>query len=358
MPREAAVHITDLSKYFGGVKALDGVSFDIPANTLFGLLGPNGAGKTTLFSLAAGFLKPTRGSVEVLGINVEYISELRGRLTILPQDAMFEANIPLLEQLIFFGRLTGYSRADAHHEALRALSLVGLGDSARRNARVLSHGMAKRLGIAQAFLGRPEVIFLDEPTAGLDPANAKSIRELIRRLKQTTTVIISSHDLDEIQEMCSHVAIIDKGRLIECNEVAAITQADKQIRMSFTRALTAPESNKVLEVAGVTSLTMGQDNEYTIHIDLGRSGRTQENIITDVVQKLVVTGLVPRSISEGASLEDRFLQVTGTGEAKVLCPHCGADLAGNERARRCPECGQPLAAAEPAPRDDRIRPGQ
>jgi ABC-type multidrug transport system ATPase subunit len=358
MATEPAVRIHDLTKHFGQTKALEGVTFDIPANTLFGLLGPNGAGKTTLFSLAAGFLKPTRGSIEVLGIDVEQISELRGRLSILPQDAMFQANIPILEQMVFFGLLSGYSREEARDEALRALGIVGLADSARRNARVLSHGMAKRLGIAQAFLGHPECIFLDEPTSGLDPANARSIRQLIRQLKQTATVIISSHDLDEIQEMCSHVAIIDHGRLIECNEVAAITQADKQLRMSFTRALTPAETKKVLEVAGVTSLAMGQDNEYTIHLDLQRAGRTQEEVIAEVVQKLVVTGLVPRSISEGASLEDRFLEVTGTGEPrKVLCPVCGADLPNAERTRRCPECGQALQPGDLVPREIRIKPG-
>src|SRR5262249_55143431 len=144
----AAVRIQDLTKAFGRTVALDRVSFEIPGNSIFGLVGPNGAGKTTLFSLAAGFLKPDRGWIEVLGINVESISKLCGRLSILPQDALFEANVPILDQLIFFGRLTGLSHAAAREEALQALQIVGLGEAARKNPRVLSHGMAKRLGIA------------------------------------------------------------------------------------------------------------------------------------------------------------------------------------------------------------------
>src|SRR5262245_11631464 len=172
---DTAVRIEDLTKAFGRTVALDGVTFDIPSNSIFGLVGPNGAGKTTLFSLAAGFLKPDRGWVEVLGIDVESISQLRGRLSILPQDALFQANVPILEQLIFFGRLTGLSYEGAREEALQSLQIVGLGEVTRKNPRVLSHGMAKRLGIAQAFLGAPEVIILDEPTSGLDPANARSI---------------------------------------------------------------------------------------------------------------------------------------------------------------------------------------
>jgi ABC-type multidrug transport system ATPase subunit len=351
MAREIAVQITDLTKRFGTTLALDGVTFDIPAHTLFGLLGPNAAGKTTLFSLVAGFLKPTRGTVEVLDINVEDISDLRGRLSILPQDAAFQANVPILEQMIFFCQLSGYTRHEAREEALRALQIVGLADSARKNARVLSHGMSKRLGIAQAFLGHPEVILLDEPTAGLDPANAKAIRDLVRQLKATATLIISSHNLAEIQEMCSHVAILDHGRLVECNEVAAITRADQQIRMTFARALTPAESRKILEVPGVTDLTVDAENEYTLHLDLPRVGRKQDEVIADVVQKLLPGGLVPRSISEGASLESRFLEVTGGRE--VSCPHCAARLLGDVLPQRCPQCGEPLVEASP---DYRIKP--
>lgn len=359
MAHDIAVRITDLTKRFGTTLALDGVTFDIPAHTLFGLLGPNAAGKTTLFSLVAGFLKPTRGEVEVLGINVEDISDLRGRLSILPQDAAFQANVPILEQMIFFCRLSGYDRHEAREEAFRALQIVGLGDSARKNARVLSHGMSKRLGIAQAFLGKPEVILLDEPTAGLDPANAKGIRELIRELQTTATLIISSHNLAEIQEMCSHVAILDHGRLVECNEVAAITRADKQIRMSFVRALTPAESAKVLEVAGVTEVTKDTETDYTFHLDLPRARRTQDEVIAEVVQKLLPSGLVPRSISEGASLESRFLEVTRDKAREILCPSCGTRLAGDILPERCPECREPLVltASEdfPASQDYRIK---
>jgi ABC-type multidrug transport system ATPase subunit len=362
MAQDVAVRVEDLTKAFGRTVALKGVTFDIPAQTVFGLLGPNAAGKTTLFSIAAGFLKPTRGSVEVLGINVERISELRGRLSILPQDAMFQANVPILEQLVFFCQLSGYSRQAAREEALRSLQIVGLGEAARKNARVLSHGMSKRLGIAQAFLGHPEVILLDEPTSGLDPANAKSIRDLIQSLKTTATLVVSSHNLREIQEMCSHVAILDHGRLVECNEVAAITQADKQLRMSFARALTPAEGRLVMSVAGVTGLTMDREGEYTVHIDLAKAGRTQDELIAEVVQKLLPGGLVPRSISEGATLESRFLEVTGQGDAReALCPSCGAHLDPNRLPERCPECREPLNRSArdvpPGPPEERIRRG-
>lgn len=314
-PGEPVIRIRDLVKYFPRTKALDGVSFDIPANSIFGLVGPNGAGKTTLFSLVAGFLKPTRGSIEVLGIDVENISALQGRLSILPQDALFQTNVPILEQLIFFGRLTGLNYEDAREEALRSLKIVGLEEAARKNPRVLSHGMAKRLGIAQAFLGVPEVIILDEPTSGLDPANARSIRQLVRDLRRSGTIVISSHNLREIQEICTHVAIIDKGKLVECSDMESLTRPTRQVRMTFAREMTEEERRTVLQVAGVTSMTRNPENgEYVIHMDLERTPRPQDQVVGEIVQKLLVTGMTPRSINEGVSLEARFLQVTGDDE--------------------------------------------
>ncbi len=310
--REPAISIHKLSKYFPRTRALHRVSFKIPKNSIFGLVGPNGAGKTTLFSLVAGFLKPNDGYIEVLGVDVENISALQGRMSILPQDALFQANVPILEQLIFFGELNGLSYEAARQDALRSLQLVGLTDSARKNPRVLSHGMFKRLGIAQAFMGDPEVVILDEPTAGLDPANARSIRQLIREMCRTGTVVISSHDLREMQEICTHVAIIDRGELVECSDMDSITKATRQVRMTFARELTDEERKTVLGVPEVTALTRDPERiEYVIHLDLERAKRPQDEVIAEIVQKLLLTGMMPRSINEGASLEARYLEVTG-----------------------------------------------
>ena len=152
---DAAVSVRNLTKRFGRATALEEVSFDVPQGTLFGLLGPNGAGKTTLFSVAAGFLRPTGGTIEVLGIDVAEISRLRGRFSMLPQDAAFQGGIPIIQQLDMFGRLNGFSASEARAQAINALELVGLGEVARKNARALSHGMMKRGALCQAFLGNP-----------------------------------------------------------------------------------------------------------------------------------------------------------------------------------------------------------
>ena len=308
----AAVHIEGITKTFGRQKALDNVSFDIPAGSVFGLLGPNGAGKTTLFSIIANFLKPDSGKLTVLGISVDNIGELQGRLSILPQDALFQSNVPVREQLEFFGLLSGMSKAQAADETTRVLTMVQLMDAQKKNARALSHGMTKRLGIAQAFMGKPEVIVLDEPTAGLDPVNAAGVRRLINDIRQTAkaTLIISSHNLAEIQEMCGAVAILDVGKLVECKSVAELTEFTGVVRMTFGRKLTELEWAVLRQQPGVTNVTVDTQGEYNLEV-APPNGQTQEQLIGNLVSELAKQGIVPRSVKEGASLEEKFLEVTG-----------------------------------------------
>ena len=346
MAIDAAIRVTNLTKLFGVTVALDKVTLDVPKGALYGLIGPNGAGKTTLFSLIAGFLKPTEGEIEVLDINVEEISRLQGRLSILPQDALFQSNVPIIDQLNFFGRLLDYSKEEALERSIRALSIVGLGEQARKNPHALSHGMSKRLGIAQAFLGDPEVVLLDEPTAGLDPGNAHAIRQLIQKLhKEEKTVVVSSHNLKEIQQICTHFAIIDRGVLRQDGRMDNLVRADTIVRMTFARDLRGEEIQAVRSVPGVKSIASEREGEYIIHLDVGKGGEDapvpvakratsstdsatepmtpiiggdddlemptdRESVISAIVKTLLTYGLVPRSVTEGASLESRFLEIT------------------------------------------------
>ncbi|HEX5046808.1 MAG TPA: ABC transporter ATP-binding protein [Gammaproteobacteria bacterium] len=304
----AAVRIAGVSKRFGAQLALDGVTFDVPAQSVFGLLGPNGAGKTTLFSIVASFLKPDAGTIEVLGKDPSRISELAGRLTILPQDAEFQRNTPILEQLIFFRMLDGRDRAAAEREALDCLELVGLHDYAKRSARTLSHGMQKRLGIAQAFLGQPEVILLDEPTAGLDPANARQIRDLVASLRKRATIVVSSHNLGEIQELCDHVAILDHGRLVTAGPVADLTAGARELEMRLSRPLDSAEIARLTGAAPVDAVDASNAPDYRLrlaaHVDWDAA-------LALVLKALLDIGVVPRRMHEGRSLERHFLEVTG-----------------------------------------------
>src|SRR5262245_17985145 len=251
-----ALRIQNLSKRFDKTLALDDVTFDVPMGSIFGLLGPNGAGKTTLFSIAAGFLRADGGSLRVLGTDISHVSELQGRMTILPQDAAFQRNVPIVEQLVFLRRLDGSDAATAQREVTEAMERVGLAQYRKRGVHALSHGMLKRLGIAQAFLGQPDLILLDEPTSGLDPQNARQIRDLVRELQQSrrVTTLISSHNLGEIQELCDHVAILAKGKLIVAGPVADLTRQGRIVEVTFARPLTPQQDATLRALPAVSAL--------------------------------------------------------------------------------------------------------
>lgn len=320
---ELALSVNEVSRSFGKIKALDRVSFSVAPQSIFGLLGPNGAGKTTLFSITANFIHADGGTIEVLGIDVRRISRLRGRLTILPQDALFQRNVPILEQMVFFRLLGGKTRHEAEEEVKRTLEMVGLGEYMHRRVHSLSHGMVKRLGIAQAFLGDPEVILLDEPTSGLDPKNARQIRDLIRELRAHATVVISSHNLAEIQELCDHVAILDVGKLVVAGSVAEITRAGRKLEFTLSRALSPEETDKLAALKGVGSIQSTGPERYSVSLDLkGLDGTGAEDIaadeaITVLLRILLDLGITPREFREGATLEEQFLKVTGKGDQEL-----------------------------------------
>ena len=210
----SVIKVTNLSKSFGSKAALKDVSFEIEQGKTTALIGPNGAGKTTLFSILCGYLKPDSGQVEVLDYNIED-PKLFSKLSALPQDAQLDPRFSLEKQLNFFGRLQGLSKLNAMNETQRVLELVGLKDNLTARVSELSHGMRKRVCIAQALINKPEIILLDEATAGLDPANAREIRNIISDLSDQATFILSSHDLNELERLCSNILYLELGVLSE-----------------------------------------------------------------------------------------------------------------------------------------------
>jgi ABC-2 type transport system ATP-binding protein len=314
---QVVLKVNQISRRFGNTKALDNVTFSVNAQSIFGLLGPNGAGKTTLFSIVANFIHADSGSIEVLGYDVKEISKIKGRLTILPQDALFQQNVPILEQLIFFRLLDGKTRTEAEKEVKQTLDMVGLGEYAKRRVHSLSHGMIKRLGIAQAFLGNPEVILLDEATSGLDPKNAKQIRDLIKELKTRSTVIVSSHNLAEIQELCDHVAILDNGKLVTTGSVAEITRTGRKLEIHLSRLLTEEETGTLLSLPGIASISASSPGHYSISLNLsgmeigGQNEDPADRVSSGLIRAILDMGITLREFREGVTLEEHFLKVTG-----------------------------------------------
>ena len=306
----SAVNIQGISKQFGGFFALKDVTFDIPTSSVFGLLGPNGAGKTTLFSIAAGFIKPTAGNITLLG-DIDVRSPRRfGRLSMLPQDARFQGGIPVIEQLIMFCRLAGEDATAARKSAEKALEIVGLAKIANKAARTLSHGMMKRVALSQAFLGDPEVVFLDEPTAGLDPDNARNIRNFVKEYSKNRTVVFSSHNLQEVQDICSHVCILDHGKVVQTSTMSDLTRTSHLVRIGPNKSLPLNVEKELVAHRLISSIERTGGIEFNVRLDL-EGDQQQDEAMKQIYETLFAHGIYPNSVNQGASLEARFLELTG-----------------------------------------------
>ncbi|MBK6659887.1 MAG: ABC transporter ATP-binding protein [Proteobacteria bacterium] len=211
VPR-ALVEVRDASKHYGAVHALDGVTLDIVPGEVFGLIGHNGAGKSTLFKMMMGLIAPSSGTIRIDGVAVDGVDfrEVRRRIGYLPENVVFYDNLNALETLHFFARLKGIGPSG--HRAL--LERVGLGAAATRRIREYSKGMRQRLGFAQALLGQPRLLFLDEPTNGLDPDGIREFYAILAELRADgVTIVLTSHILAEIQQRVDRLAIIAAGRV-------------------------------------------------------------------------------------------------------------------------------------------------
>jgi len=258
------IKVSNLNKFFGQKQALNNVSFEIHQGQPIALVGPNGAGKTTLFSVLCGYIRPTSGSVSILG-HAPGSKATFGRLAALPQDAQLDPRFSVAHQLNFYGQLQGFDNKKSQAETLRTLELVGLRDIVNEQPSVLSHGMRKRVSIAQTLIGSPEVVMLDEATAGLDPLHAREIRTLIATLAQHTTFILSSHDLSELERLCQQVLYLELGLL---REHQTLINDDQQSYLTLRTERQIPELIAALaNIKQVTGVINSQDREYLISVE-------------------------------------------------------------------------------------------
>lgn len=260
------IQATNLSKNFGPKTALSNVSFEIQRGAPVALVGPNGAGKTTLFSILCGYIRPSTGNVSIFGHPPGH-SQNFGKLAALPQDAQLDPSFSIAHQLKFYAQLQGYSKKNSLIEAQRTLELVGLSDSLHEKPDALSHGMRKRVTIAQALIGQPEIVMLDEATAGLDPLHAREIRDLVAALSDQVTFILSSHDLSELERLCQHVLYLDKGQLKQHQ-----TSESEQGLRYYTLRMEQQEPGLIEALSAlkqVSQVSMRQDREYQICVTAG-----------------------------------------------------------------------------------------
>lgn len=227
-----ALETESLVKTYGAVRALDGLSLNIPAGGVYGVLGPNGAGKSTLFRIALGLVRPTSGTARLFGAPTGHSALLR-RVGAMIETPRYPPYLTAREVL---GMLALESGASGSADIGYWLERVGLGGAADRRSGTFSVGMKQRLGLAAAFFTRPELVILDEPTSGMDPAGIQEIRALIRDLadKEGVTVILASHQLDEVRRICDRVAILSKGKLAAEGSVADLTGGSARLRLQVS----------------------------------------------------------------------------------------------------------------------------
>lgn len=209
------ISISNLSRSYGNVRAVNNVSFQIASGEVIGLLGPNGAGKTTIMKTLCGFLEPSVGRIEVNGIDVATNpKEAQSAIGYLPENLPVYPEMTVVNYLAYAAGLRGVQDQNMNREIKRAIEATDLVDRAMDRIGSLSRGLKQRVGVAQALLGSPKVLVLDEPTNGLDPNQAAQMRTLIRRLASTATVILSTHILSEVEAVCDRVLMVKGGQLV------------------------------------------------------------------------------------------------------------------------------------------------
>jgi ABC-type multidrug transport system ATPase subunit len=302
---DCVVEVDGLRKQFGNVVAVRDLNLRIPRGGVFGLLGPNGSGKTTTISLVLGLVRPTAGTIRLFGQDTRDAQlQALQRIGAMVESPAFYPDLSGRANLRFFqgiGRRGGKSVDEL-------LEMVGLAGRADGSFRTYSLGMKQRLGIAYALLGDPELVFLDEPTNGLDPSGMAEVRELIARLAQAGhTIVLSSHLLNEVEQVCSHVAILARGQLLAQGHVRELLHSQGAVRLRTTADDKAAQVLAALDWVG------------TVHVDGGyivasaspdRAGELTRELCR---YEVYVTEMLPQRVS----LEDFFLQVTGEAAAEA-----------------------------------------
>lgn len=228
------IEVSHLTKQYGNHLAVDDVSFTVADGQICGLLGPNGAGKSTIMNILTGYLSATNGQVTVAGHPLpEEADAAKACVGYLPEQPPLYPEMTVQEYLTFAAELKGVKKADRKEQVCRAARRTGLEAVLPRLIRSLSKGYKQRVGIAQALLGSPRLIILDEPTVGLDPAQVIEIRKLIRELGRAHTVILSSHILSEVQAVCQQILILSKGHLAAAGSLEELTADGKSLEEVF-----------------------------------------------------------------------------------------------------------------------------
>ena len=313
-----AIETRALTKHFGGILALDRLDLVVPQGSIFGLLGPNGAGKTTTIRILTGLARPTAGSASVVGIAVDLDQpELRRRLGYLDQDPRFYSWMKGRELLELVGRLHGLATSELRARVAEMLERTGLTAAAERRIGGYSGGMRQRLGIAQALLHGPQLLFLDEPVSSLDPEGRRDLLALIAGLRGEATVVFSTHVLSDVERICDLIAILDRGRLVTEGPLDELLAAHAR---PIYRLVPAPDQDAQVAALIDRLRAAPWTTDVSIEHDVVRVAVSDPDAASgEILSFVVATGVVLDSFERARPrLEDVFLELVGPAKPDDL----------------------------------------
>jgi ABC-2 type transport system ATP-binding protein len=306
------LEVDGLCKNFGELEAVKEVSFNVPKGEIFGFLGPNGAGKSTTIRMLCTLLKPTSGSAKVAGYDIiSQPAEVRTKIGLVAEKIIIYDRLTALENLYFFGRMNHLPEQDTKKRSELWLERLGMSEWSKKMAGTFSTGMKQRVNIARALLTQPEIMFLDEPTLGLDPQTTRSIRQFISELADSgITVILTTHQMAEAEALCDRISIIDQGRIVALDTAAnlkkIIDEGQGGVLEIRVDGMNQPILQALQDLESVRAVAETEGG--TLKITTEGAGAVHR--IVDVVEEN--GGIVASLNTQEANLEDVFLHLTGT----------------------------------------------
>ncbi len=318
-----ALEFKGVVKTYGRRRALDGLDLAVPRGAIFGLVGSNGAGKTTALAVSVGLLRRDAGAVSLLDDGPFDPDRHTGRVTLLPQDSRLPLHARVEDLLWFYGRLQGLPAGALRESIDEVLEWVHLGDRRRSPVRPLSPGMMRRLAIAQAFLGQPELVLLDEPMSGLDPREAARIRAILKRRHHAQTVVISSHNLHELETLCDAAAFIEAGRRIQQDAMESLTRRSRRVTYFLEpsgRPLPMEALRQAVPEATWEQAAGGAELIVKFSDESARAAEANARVLAVLLRE----GVGVLEIRRGSNLESEYFSVTdASGSAVTPLPPPG-----------------------------------
>jgi ABC-2 type transport system ATP-binding protein len=304
-----------LQKAYGPRQALRGLSFTLKAGRLLGFLGPNGAGKTTSIRILTTIMEPDAGQFLVDGISHRYPDKIRRRIGVLPESFGLPKQMTGIEYLTFFGQLYGRSARDARTYGLQLLEEVGLQHRARSLTGTYSHGMRQRLGIARALVNDPVVVFLDEPTLGLDPRGQQELNQLVKRIarERNAGVILCSHMLPEVEAVCDDVVILSSGEIVAQGPVGDVTgKAERNVIRIRVPVAAVTDAQRDLEALPVVQrVVTGTGQPGWLRVEVGEASGEGDQLNNRILDALITAGIPILGFEpQSGRLQDVFLDLT------------------------------------------------